>query len=58
MTKSVSKRTFKNIQMTIVAKNIELQAYFKELSQQVGSFSKVGCLDTKIIAVIKTWLAS
>jgi hypothetical protein len=52
------KRKGKEVQRAISAKDVEWQARFEELAEQVAKLSKAGCLDAESIAEVKTRIAS
>jgi hypothetical protein len=56
--KSVSERKGKEVQRDISAKDVEWQARFEELAEQVAKPSKAGRLDAESIAEVKTRIAS
>jgi hypothetical protein len=56
--KGVSERKGKEVQRAISAKDVEWQARFEELAEQVAKLSKAGCLDAESIAEVKTRIAS
>jgi hypothetical protein len=55
--KDLSKQKGKEVQNAILAKDIEWQAYFKELAKHIVNLSTSGHLDTITIAKVKAWIA-
>jgi hypothetical protein len=56
--KGISERKCKEVRRAISAKDIEWQARFEELAEQVAKLSKAGCQDTESIVEVKLRIAS